>query len=105
MKVAIFGASGGVGRLLLDGALRRGNEVRAVYREAVTQARSAHLEIVSGSDISEPDLIRRAIDGCDVVFSSVGLRRLNPANPWSPLVSPPDLTSRFAGALLRVVEQ
>jgi putative NADH-flavin reductase len=105
LKIAIFGASGRTGRHLLDAALRRGHDVRAVYRTATLNARSANLEIIVAGDICDEASIEAAVHGCDVICSAVGLRRADPANPWSAITSPADLNARFSAALVSVLSR
>lgn len=100
MKLCIFGASGGVGRELVEQAGQAGHQVRAVVRDGSSIAVKGDIEVVSVSNVTSVDVIGRAVAGCDAVLSALGLRRSNPNNPWSRVVSPVDLTSRFARALV-----
>jgi hypothetical protein len=40
------------------------------------------------------------VRGHEVVLSALGIKRRNPANPWSALASPPDFSSRTAAMLV-----
>lgn len=75
MHLAIFGATGRTGRLLLRSALDRGHVVKAFTRSpdklaADTTAADA-LEIVQG-DVRDASAVRRAVDGVDAVVSVLG---------------------------------
>ena len=99
MRIAVFGASGGVGSEFVRLAVAQGHSVIAAYRQQPVQP-VAGVDSIVGPDILEESYISRVIVGADVVVSAIGLRRRHPANPWSRIVSPPDLTSRFAAALI-----
>jgi nucleoside-diphosphate-sugar epimerase len=74
MKIAIFGAAGGTGRVLLPELLRRGHAVRVVGRDAakLQTLAGAGVEIVAG-DLADPAQARRAAEGVDAIVFSVGL--------------------------------
>ncbi|MEU5759310.1 SDR family oxidoreductase [Nocardia sp. NPDC047648] len=72
MKIAVFGATGTVGRLVVEQALREGHEVTAFTRSAasVTQ-RHDRLRVVEG-DVLDTDSVQRAVQGQDAVLISLG---------------------------------
>ncbi|MBL7255551.1 NAD(P)-dependent oxidoreductase [Paractinoplanes lichenicola] len=70
MRVAVLGASGATGRLLTSAARARGLSV-------VEIARSLPPPAVFG-DVHDPDSIKRAVDGCDVLVSGLGVVRDSP---------------------------
>ena len=75
MKVIIFGASGGIGRLLVSGALDRGHAVTAFVRNEPSLEPRDGLRIVQG-DLFDPQAVGDAIDGHRAVFSALGARTL-----------------------------
>ena len=97
MKVVIFGASGGVGAHLVTEALAAGHAVTAVSRRPL--AAPPEVRVVVG-DVGQPGVIADVIAGQDAVLSSLGIKRHNPANPWSPLASPPNFSSSTARAIV-----
>lgn len=105
MKIVAFGASGQVGRLFVAQALRRGHHVVAVSRAPVDLAlaadEAARLEARLG-DVLDSAFVRDAVPGADVVFSGLGLKRQHD-NPYSALISPPDLASRATGHILEAM--
>jgi len=72
MKLGILGASGRTGRLIVEQALARGDEVRALVRNrsslAVTHPK---LEVVEG-DATDGSAVSRLVTGCDAVVSALG---------------------------------
>lgn len=75
MRVAVFGATGGIGRHLVPELLDRGVEVRAVSRSRENLERdfaACGAEIVP-ADIGNREAADRAAGGCDVVVHAVGL--------------------------------
>ncbi|MET9025078.1 SDR family oxidoreductase [Nocardia sp. NPDC004168] len=72
MRIAVFGATGTVGRLVVERALREGHEVTAFTRSAasVTQ-RHERLRVVEG-DVLDTDSVQRAVEGQEAVLISLG---------------------------------
>ncbi len=75
MNVILFGASGGIGRLLLAGALERGHTVTAFVRHGQSLEQRDGLRIVEG-DLFDPQSVGDAIDGQRAVFCALGARSL-----------------------------
>jgi putative NADH-flavin reductase len=73
MKLALFGATGGIGSLILDEALRRGHEVVAIARDPAKLAQKPGLTAVAG-DITDPGSYASALDGADAAVVSVSPR-------------------------------
>jgi putative NADH-flavin reductase len=73
MKVAIFAATGGIGRELLAQALEAGHEVTAVVRNPTTLPPGAR---TVQADLNHADsaALARAIQGADAVLSGLGPR-------------------------------
>lgn len=75
MKIALFGATGHVGRAILDEALARGDEVTAIVRDpARLGTNDARITVVTG-DIAQPESWLDAVRGCDVLVVSISARR------------------------------
>lgn len=67
MKVLVIGATGSVGRLVAEEALRKNHKVRALLRNASRAARlSSDVEVVVG-DVTKPETLAAALDGIDAV--------------------------------------
>ena len=72
MRIVVFGANGGTGRLLVADALVRGHEVVAVTRRPdAFPFRDARVEIVR-ADVSSGEGLVSAVSGCDAVASALG---------------------------------
>ena len=70
-RVLVFGASGGVGRHVVERALARGHEVRAVVRSPGKLSLSPKLTIVA-AELSERQAIDTAARGAGSVISALG---------------------------------
>ena len=79
MKIAIFGATGKVGRHLVDQALERGDEVTVLARDAskLTTRRHERLKVVQG-DVLDPKDVEQAVAGTHAVLSAVGHTKTSP---------------------------
>ncbi|MEJ6393391.1 SDR family oxidoreductase [Gymnodinialimonas sp. 2305UL16-5] len=75
MKLAVIGASRGIGRKTVDEALARGHQVRAFARSASKLDIDAEgFEALDG-DATHPVDVFNAIDGCDAVILTLGVPR------------------------------
>lgn len=77
MKVVIFGASGRVGSLLVEGALKRGHQVTAYTRNALN-VRIKHKNLkVCGGTVSDDNPVREAIAGQQQVLVALGAKDIS----------------------------
>src|SRR2546423_1776127 len=102
MKVLVLGASGGVGKHLVRLASDQGHAVTALARRADGMDSRARILI---DDVLRPGCFDEHVRGQEVVLSALGIKRTNPANPWSALASPPDFSSRTAAMLVNAMRQ
>jgi len=73
MKVAIFGSTGGTGRIMVGKALERGWDVTAAVRSSSALAwRHEHLRVVQ-ADVLRPETLEAAVEGQDAVITSVSV--------------------------------
>ena len=71
MKLIIFGASRGIGRLLTEFALAEGHQVTAVARNTSgLSLKHASLNVVAG-DVTNATFVEQAVKGSEVVFCTV----------------------------------
>jgi putative NADH-flavin reductase len=73
LKIAIFGASGGTGGLLLERCLAAGYDVTALVRAPEGFRFRDRVRVVEGSAF-DPAAVRRTVEGADVVLSALGAR-------------------------------
>jgi dihydroflavonol-4-reductase len=74
MRVLVTGATGKVGHAIASALLDTGDSVRALVRDPSRAASvlPAGIEPHQG-DVTDPDSLAGAVDGCEVVFNSMGL--------------------------------
>jgi putative NADH-flavin reductase len=73
MKIAVIGANGRTGRIVVKDALARGHQVVAVTRaDGVSEPNDANL-INARADVRDVDALRRALVGAEAVISAVGV--------------------------------
>jgi len=98
----VLGASGGVGKHLARLACDRGHIVTALVRRADGIDSRARILI---DDVMRPGCFDEHVRGHELVLSALGIKRTNPANPWSALASPPDFSSCTAAMLVNAMRQ
>ncbi|MCS7478539.1 NAD(P)-dependent oxidoreductase [Umezawaea endophytica] len=69
MKVVVLGAAGRTGRLVVEEAVRAGHEVTAAVRSPAAFTGGG---LVVRADVRDPDSVRAAVAGHDVVVSAIG---------------------------------
>jgi putative NADH-flavin reductase len=74
MKLAVFGATGGVGTQLVKLALEQGHTVTAVVRDPARFTLPGHeaLTLVTVPDLADTERVRAAVAGSDAALSGVG---------------------------------
>lgn len=73
MKIAVFGATGIVGRAVVNEALKQGHEVTVLTRDAgKVAARSEHLHIVEGN-VADRNTLRSVLNGQEAVIQTLGI--------------------------------
>ncbi|ATB29592.1 NAD(P)-dependent oxidoreductase [Melittangium boletus] len=72
MKLALFGASGATGHLVLEQALARGHTVTALVRTP-SKLTTTHerLKVIQG-DVTDPAAVEKTIAGQEAVISTIG---------------------------------
>ena len=71
MKILVLGATGGTGRLIVRDALEKGHSVVALVRSKARASVLRGAEMIEG-DVCDEGTLVRALNGCDVVVSSLG---------------------------------
>ena len=72
MKLIVFGASQGVGRLLTELALEEGHEVTAVVRNPSSLNLNALLLNIIADDVTNAVSVEQALKGHGMVFCTLG---------------------------------
>ncbi|MEN5209480.1 NAD(P)H-binding protein [Stenotrophomonas terrae] len=77
MKVALIGATGFVGKALLEELLARGHDVTALVRDPAKLETRPQLQVVK-ADVLNADEVRAAVAGADTVISAYNAGWANP---------------------------
>ena len=101
MRVAVFGATGLTGSLVVRKLVERGHSAVAVARTRKEFEGLNSIEYRTGDMTSEP-FVADAITGCQAIVFCVGLNRKT-RSPWAPQTSPPGLLSNITRCLLAVI--
>ncbi len=75
MRAAVTGATGFVGRHLVEALLAEGAEVVALLRPTADATGLPEGVRVVRGDVTDPEAVREAVQGVDVVFHLAGIRR------------------------------
>lgn len=103
MRVLVFGGTGRTGRSIATEALRAGHEVVAFGRSA-TRASVPEGAIPLAGDVTNAEVVERAIQGVDAVVSCLSVPRAGPS-PFAAVVGPANLHSASASIVLRAMER
>ena len=75
MKVTVFGSTGRIGEQVVRQALDAGHKLTAVVRDPSRLAVShSALEVVAVPGLTDPEMLRPALEGSDAAISGVGPR-------------------------------
>ncbi len=86
MDIALFGATGRTGRLVLDRLLARGDRVRALARDPAALAPRAGLAAFGG-DARDARAVRELVEGADAIVCCLGMQDITvPATDFSDAV-------------------
>jgi uncharacterized protein len=82
VRLAVFGATGRVGRRVLEYAAREGHSLRVLVRDPARLPAGLGGQVVAG-DVTDPTAVRTTLDGSEAVLSALGGAGL--ANPGTIL--------------------
>ena len=99
MKLLVIGASRGIGARVVEAALERGHQVRALARSAAQMELRDGLEPVPG-DATDPAVLAEALAGVDAVVLALGVPK-DASILWKQVT----LFSRATEALLPAMKQ
>ena len=78
MKIAVFGATGRTGRHVVEQALARGDEIKALVRDPLKLGISdENLEVVQG-DVLDSTKVAETVAGTDAVLIALGQTKTSP---------------------------
>jgi uncharacterized protein YbjT (DUF2867 family) len=72
LTVLVVGATGSIGRLVVEEALRQGHTVRALVRSRDKARRLPPEAQLFFGDVTRPETLREAVDGVDGIVSTLG---------------------------------
>lgn len=72
MRIAVAGASGRTGRLVVERALGLGHEVSALARRTDAITAADPRVTVFAADVTEPRTLAGPLEGCDAIISAIG---------------------------------
>lgn len=73
MKVVVFGATGIVGKAVVNEALKKGHEVTVLTRDArKVTVRHGHLHVVVGN-VMDSNIVRNVLEGQEAVIQTLGI--------------------------------
>jgi uncharacterized protein YbjT (DUF2867 family) len=102
MRVAILGASGGVGRWVTRFAAEAGYAITALVRPNRVFQPPPGVRVFRGSALDQRDLTS-VVEEQDILISCLGAQRTQSWNPWSPLRPPSRVAEPSARAIAAVV--
>lgn len=83
MRILVLGATGGIGRLVVEQALGHGHDVTAFVRDpSGLDIRHDRLTVVAG-DVTDSAAVRQAMEEVDAVVSALGSRGERPVRVYS----------------------
>jgi putative NADH-flavin reductase len=83
MKIAVFGANGGIGSQVVKQGIETGHHVTAVVRNPATiSLQHANLVVVKG-DVLKPETLSAPLAHQDAVVSAIGIHKEEPTEGYS----------------------
>jgi putative NADH-flavin reductase len=73
MRLALFGATGGTGRRVIEQAVENGDKVTVLARTPASLGELADQVDVVAGDVLDPAAVRRTVAGSEVVLSALGI--------------------------------
>lgn len=96
MKVLVLGATGGTGRQIVLALEKSGDQAVALVRRQSQASELQGVELFIG-DARDPEVLERALAGCDAVISSLGA----PTSPFAEVTVLSEATREVIDAMQR----
>ena len=77
MRLTVFGANGGTGRVLVRQALDAGHTVVAEARRPAEFPFADPCLVIAGADVHDGQAVTKAVAGADAVLSTLGVGRFH----------------------------
>ena len=74
MRVVLFGATGPVGRRVLDQPVERDHDVKVLVGDPTELNRKSEMLTVIEGDTADPSKVGETIAGCEAVIDTLGVR-------------------------------
>lgn len=104
MKVAVLGATGTTGSLVVKSLLERNHQVVAMSRSKPELGNLGDRVESRVGNMTDPAFVSSAIKDCDAVISCLGHNHKS-ANLWSARTSPADILASVARAVVSAIGQ
>jgi len=102
MRVAVFGATGRVGSLVVQALLDRGHEAVSVSRSTpIKQFHGRYVSLVG--DMTNPAFIESVMANCSGLIFCIGQRLKSEKNLFSKNLSPADIRTQIVKPIMRVI--
>ncbi len=102
MKIAVLGATGRTGKLVLNRALELGYEVKCLARESGRITNRDGIGVIEGNCNSKRDL-EQLVNGCDGIINVLNISRKTDF-PWAGLKTPKNYLSEVMAHLIPIAE-
>lgn len=103
-KLLVLGASGGIGKWVVEMGQERGYEITVVVRKKASMDKFQNINIIQGN-VLDSDVLKQAVEGQDFIISCLGIKRESQSNPWSTIASPSDFTEMMTRKALPFIKE
>ncbi|KAA3609701.1 MAG: hypothetical protein D8M58_21660 [Calditrichaeota bacterium] len=102
-KIAIIGASGRTGRLLVEQTLHREISPACLVREGSGDKLPEDVSTIIGTPLKYED-VKNTVSGCEAVLCALNIARKSDL-PWAAVVSPPNLLNESMKNIIKASKE